>query len=96
MALPVVLQAPVCGGHHLLQALDPVPDIALLALAAPLVLQHRGREGGDCVSANTQMPPGDPCIPVEAGRNLQNAPRACWGCGRAVKNQMTCSTLTPR
>lgn len=43
MALPVVLQAPVHGGHGLLQALDPITDVALLALAAPLVLQHKGR-----------------------------------------------------
>lgn len=43
MALPVVLQAPVCGGHGLLQALDPIADVALLALAAPLVLQHKER-----------------------------------------------------
>lgn len=43
MALPVVLQAPVHGGHGLLQALDPITDVALLALAAPLVLQHKRR-----------------------------------------------------
>lgn len=42
VALPVVLQAPVCRGHSLLQALDPVTHIALLALAAPLILQHGG------------------------------------------------------
>lgn len=41
MALPVVFQAPVCGGHGLLQALDPVTHVALLAFAAPLILQHR-------------------------------------------------------
>lgn len=43
MALPVVFQAPVRGGHDLFQALDPITDVALLALAAPLVLQHKGR-----------------------------------------------------
>lgn len=43
VALPVGFQAPVRGGHDLLQALDPITDIALLALAAPLVLQHKGR-----------------------------------------------------
>lgn len=43
MALPVVLQAPVRGRHDLLQALDPITDVALLAFAAPLVLQHKGR-----------------------------------------------------
>lgn len=43
MALSVVLQAPVRGRHDLFQALDPVTDVASLALAAPLVLQHKGR-----------------------------------------------------
>lgn len=43
MALPVVFQAPVCWGHSLFQALDPITDVAPLALAAPLVLQHKGR-----------------------------------------------------
>lgn len=43
MALPVVFQAPVRGGHSLFQALDPITHIALLALTAPLVLQHKGR-----------------------------------------------------
>jgi len=43
MALPVVFQAPVCGGHGFFQALDPITNIAPLALAAPLVLQHKGR-----------------------------------------------------
>lgn len=43
MALPVVFQAPVRGGNSLFQALDPVANIALLALAAPLILQHKGR-----------------------------------------------------
>lgn len=43
MALPVVFQAPVRGGHGLFQALDPVTDVALLALTVPLVLQHKGR-----------------------------------------------------
>lgn len=43
MALPVVFQAPVRGGDGLFQALDPVTDVALLALTAPLVLQHKER-----------------------------------------------------
>lgn len=43
MALPVVFQAPVCWRHSLFQALDPITDVAPLALAAPLVLQHKGR-----------------------------------------------------
>lgn len=43
MALPVVFQAPVRRGHSLFQALDSVTNIALLALAAPLILQHKGR-----------------------------------------------------
>lgn len=94
MALPVVLQAPIRGGHDLLQALDAITDIARLALAAPLVLQHR--EGGNCVSANTQMPAGNPCIPVEMGMGLQNASAACWDCDRAVKGHMACPTPTPR
>lgn len=40
VALPVAVQAPVRWGHHLLQALDPIANVAPLALAAPLVLQH--------------------------------------------------------
>lgn len=43
MTLPIVFKTSVRGGHGLLQALDPVTNIALLALTAPLVLQHKGR-----------------------------------------------------
>lgn len=43
VALPVVFQAPVCGGHGLFQALDPITNVALLALTASLILQYKGR-----------------------------------------------------
>lgn len=56
VALPVVLQAPVRGRHDLLQALDPVTHVAPLALAAPLVLQHKGR-GARC-ECNRQLQRG--------------------------------------
>lgn len=71
MALPVVFQAPVRGGHDLFQALDPVTNIASLALTAPLVLQHEGRPA--FVSANMQMPAGELCIPMKSRMSLQNA-----------------------
>lgn len=41
VALPIAVQAPVRRGHGLLQALDPITDVAPLALAAALVLQQR-------------------------------------------------------
>lgn len=72
VALPVVVQAPVCGGHRLLQALDPITDIAPLALTAPFVLQHKGRPAFE----NMQRAAGKLCIPVNLGTGLQNASTA--------------------
>lgn len=76
VALPVVVQAPVRGGHGLLQALDPVANIAPLALTAPLVLQHEGRPACE----NMQRAAGKLCIPVNLGTSLQNASAAHWHC----------------
>lgn len=72
VALPVVVQAPVSGGNGLLQALDPVTDIAPLALTAPLVLQHEGRPACE----NMQRAAGKLCVPVNLGTSLQNASAA--------------------
>lgn len=45
-----------------------------------------------CVSANTQMPAGEPCIPMKTGLSLQNASTAHWAYDRATKSH-TASVL---